>query len=372
MATLVRPCSGWKKTDMRDPVEFIKEEVRTLRPYSLVSQRARIKLNQNENAWETPQEIKEETLRRLRDRVWSRYPGLRTSELNDRLAEFSGWKPEGVIAGNGSNELIQAMLMVTTGKGRRVIINEPTFTLYRQISTVLESEVISVNLTPNLTYDLNALREAIKTAQPSVTIICSPNNPTGCIIEQTDLISLLGEAPGLVVVDEAYFEFSGQSVVPLLERFSNLVVLRTFSKAMAMAALRVGYLMAAPELVREVSKAVLPYNLNVVSQTAAEVAMEMYDAKLAALVELICRERERVYTELEKIPGLAPVRSRANFMLIRSQLPVKHVFSELRSRDILVRDVSSYPMLQNYFRISVGKPEENDALLAALREIAEN
>jgi histidinol-phosphate aminotransferase len=183
------------------------------------------------------------------------------------------------------------------------------------------------------------------------------------------LISLLEEAPGLVVVDEAYFEFSGQSAVPLLEGHSNLVVLRTFSKAMAMAALRVGYLMAAPELVREVSKAVLPYNLNVVSQTAAEVAMEMYDSKLAALVELICRERERVYTELEKIPGLAPVRSRANFMLIRSQLPVKHVFDELRRRDILVRDVSSYPMLPDYFRISVGTPEENDALLAALREI---
>lgn len=354
---------------MRDPVQFIKEEVRTLQPYSLVGQRARIKLNQNENAWETPQEIKEATLSRLRDRVWSRYPGLRASELNERLARFSGWTPEGVIAGNGSNELIQAVLMVATGKDRRVLINEPTFTLYKQISTVLESEVVSVNLTPNLTYDLNALRASIKKAQPSITIICSPNNPTGCIIEQPDLISLLEEAPGLVVVDEAYFEFSGQSVVPLLKHHSNLVVLRTFSKAMAMAALRIGYLMAAPELVREVSKAVLPYNLNVVSQTAAEVAMEMYEARLAALVELICRERDRVFAELERIPGLRPIRSRANFMLIRSELPVKHVFNELRRRGILVRDVSNYPMLQDYFRISMGTPEENDALLAALREI---
>ena len=354
---------------MRDPVQFIKKEVRTLQPYSLVSQRARIKLNQNENAWETPQEIKEETLRRLRDRVWSRYPGLRTSHLHERLARFSGWTPEGVIAGNGSNELIQAVLMVTGGKGRRVIINEPTFTLYKQISTVLESEVVKVNLTPALIYDLNALRTAIKETQPSITIICSPNNPTGCIIEQPDLISLLEEAPGLVVVDEAYFEFSGQSVVPLLKHHSNLVVLRTFSKAMAMAALRIGYLMAAPELVREVSKAVLPYNLNVVSQIAAEVAMEMYEARLAALVELICRERERVYAELERIPGLAPVRSRANFMLIRSELPVKHVFNELRRREILVRDVSSYPMLRDYFRISMGTPGENDTLLSALREI---
>ena len=354
---------------MRDPVQFIKEEVRTLEPYSLVSQRARIKLNQNENAWETPQEIKEETLKRLGARVWSRYPGLRTSDLHERLAEFSGWKPEGVIAGNGSNELIQAVLMVTAGKGRRVVINEPTFALYKQISTVLESEVVSVSLTDNLTYDLNALRRSINTVQPSVTIICSPNNPTGCIIEQSDLISLLEETHGLVVVDEAYFEFSGQSVVPLLEKHSNLVVLRTFSKAMAMAALRIGYLIAAPEVVKEISKAVLPYNLNVVSQTAAEVAMEMYETTLACLVELICNERERVYSELQKIRDLDPVQSRANFMLIRSELPVKHVFNELRRRDILVRDISSYPRLQDYFRISVGTPEENDALLAALREI---
>jgi histidinol-phosphate aminotransferase len=354
---------------MRDPVQSIKEEVRTLQPYSLVSQRARIKLNQNENAWETPQEIKEETLRRLQDRVWSRYPGLRATDLHERLAKFSGWKPEGVIAGNGSNELIQAVLMVTAGKDRRVVINEPTFTLYKQISTVLESEVVSVSLTPNLTYDLNALRETIQITQPSVTIICSPNNPTGCIIEQSDLTSLLEEISGLVVVDEAYFEFSGQSVAPLLEKHSNLVVLRTFSKAMAMAALRVGYLMAAPELICEISKAVLPYNLNVISQTAAEVAMEMYEVRLAALVDLIRHERERVYAELQKIRSLAPVRSQANFMLIRSELPVTHVFNELRRRDILVRDVSGYPMLQHYFRISIGKPEENDALLSALREI---
>jgi histidinol-phosphate aminotransferase len=354
---------------MRDPVEIVKEEVRRLTPYSLVSERARIKLNQNENPWDAPLEIKDETLKRLRDRLWSRYPGLVTRGLQERLAQFSGWKPEGIIAGNGSNELIQAVLMVTLGAGRRVLISEPTFTLYRQISTVLGSEVVSVNLTPQLTYDLEALRKSIETIQPSVTIICSPNNPTGCVMEHPDLVSLLEATRGLVVVDEAYFEFSGQSVVPLLEKHSNLVVLRTFSKAMAMAALRIGYLLASPELVREIAKAVLPYNLNIVSQTASEVAMELYDPGLAGLVQLICRERERIFAELKRLPGLAPVRSRANFILIRSELPLRQVFDDLLQRGILVRDVSSYPMLQNCFRISVGTPEENDALLEALGRI---
>ncbi len=355
---------------MNNPIELVKPEVRALRPYGLVSQRARIKLNQNENPWDAPIEIKEETLKRLRERIWSRYPGLVAEKLNERLAQFSNWKPEGIIAGNGSNELIQAILMVSAGPGRRVLISEPTFTLYRQISTVLGSEVVSVSLTSNLTYDIDALRRSIATLQPAATVICSPNNPTGCVIAESDLISLLEVAQGLIIIDEAYVEFSRQSAAPLLERHSNLVVLRTFSKAMAMAGLRIGYLMANPNLVREISKAVLPYNLNIVSQAAAEVAMEMYEDKLSALVGGICSERDRLFSELEKVPHLTPIPSAANFILIRSEFPVKQVFDELMRREILVRDVSSYPMLHDYFRVSVGTPEENGTLLRALQNIS--
>ena len=305
----------------------------------------------------------------MNERAWSRYPDFTPQRLHERLAEFSGWKPEGILAGNGSNELIQAVLMVTIGPGKRVLISEPTFALYRQITTVLGGEVVSVPLTPQLTYDSEALLSAVKSTQPDVIIVCSPNNPTGCVMEASDLVALLEASPGLVVVDEAYFEFSGQTAVPLLGRYSNLIVLRTFSKAMALAALRVGYLLADPELVREVAKAVLPYNLNAVSQTAAEVAVEMFESKLAPLVQTICSERDRLYVELQRIPGLVPVQSRANFMVVRSQLEPRRVFDELLQRDILIRDVSKYPLLQDYFRVSVGTPEENDLLLAALREI---
>src|SRR5205807_8611492 len=125
-----------------------------------------------------------------------------------------------------------------------------------------------------------------------VTIICSPNNPSGCVIDKIDLESLLEAARGLIVIDEAYHEFSGETVVPLLRRYPNLIVLRTFSKAMAMAGLRVGYLLAAPELAREIAKAMLPYNLNVVSQTAAQVAVEMYESELKPIVNLTCAELE--------------------------------------------------------------------------------
>jgi histidinol-phosphate/aromatic aminotransferase/cobyric acid decarboxylase-like protein len=170
-------------------------------------------------------------------------------------------------------------------------------------------------------------------------------------------------------MDEAYHEFADHSAVPLLGEHEHLIVLRTFSKAMAMAALRVGYLLAAPQLVREIAKAVLPHSLNAFSQTAAEVAIEMFEEKLKPLVQAICAERDRLYAGLAGISGLEPLRSRGNFMVVRSSLKPRQVFAELLQRDILIRDVSGYPMLKDYFRVSVGTPAENDLLIEELREI---
>ena len=354
---------------MGDPTNKIKPEVRALRAYALSPDRARVKINQNENPWEAPARIKAETLRRLEEHKWSRYQDFTPASLHTRLAEFAGWQAEGIIAGNGSNELIQALLMVTVGPGKRVLICEPTFALYRQITTVLGGEVKSLPLTLDLRYDTDALQTAVKDLQPDVTIICSPNNPTGCVLDDRDLRALLESTNGLVVIDEAYHEFAGHSVVPLLRDHENLIVLRTFSKAMALAALRVGYLLAAPELATEVSKAVLPYNLNAVSQTAAEVAVDMYEDELRPLVRMIIAERVRLFAELDRIAGLTPVRSSANFMVVKSSINPRQVFAELLKRNILIRDVSSYPMLKDYFRLSVGTPEENDLLLGALKEI---
>src|SRR5437870_3606057 len=167
---------------MRNSLAKIKPQVRDLRAYSLSPHRASVKINQNENPWDAPARIKEETLRRLAMREWSRYPGFVPASLHKHLAEFSGWQPDGIIAGNGSNELIQALLMVTVGPAKRVVISEPTFALYRQISTVLGGEVLSVPLTNDLSYDINALQKLVKELQPDVTIVCSPNNPTGCVL----------------------------------------------------------------------------------------------------------------------------------------------------------------------------------------------
>jgi len=354
---------------MKEALNSIKPAVRALRAYTLAPHRASLKLNQNENPWDAPASIKEEVLRRFAARKWSQYTDFYPASLHERLAEFAGWKSDGIIAGNGSNELIQASLMVTIGAGKRVLISEPTFLLYQQIATVLGGEVESVPQTSSLQYDSDALLKTVEARQPDVTIICSPNNPTGCVIDDDSLRALLRLSRGLVVVDEAYHEFAGHSVVPLLHEHENLIVLRTFSKAMAYAALRLGYLLAAPDLTREIRKAVLPYSVNLIAQIAAEVAIENYDRELRPFVKQIIAERDRLFEELSKVQGLTPVASKGNFMVVKSDGDPKRIFTELLVRDILIRDVSGYPMLSEYFRFSVGTPEENDYVLKAIREI---
>ena len=354
---------------MTEPLNYIKPAVRALRAYTLAPHRASLKLNQNENPWDAPPRIKDEVLRRFAERRWSQYPDFIPTSLHERLAAFAGWRPDGILAGNGSNELIQALLMVTMEPGKTLLLSEPTFTLYRQVAKVLGGEVETVFLTSDLQYDIEALQRVVEERQPEVTIICSPNNPTGCVIDDAALSALLKTARGLVVIDEAYHEFAGHSVVPLLREHENLVVLRTFSKAMAVAALRIGYLLASPELVNEIGKAVLPYNVNVFSQIVAEVAVENYENELRPLVRQIVSERDRLFAALSQINGLAPVASKANFIVVKSATDPKRMFTDLLARDILIRDVSGYPMLNEYFRFSVGTPEQNDYLLEKIREI---
>lgn len=354
---------------MSDYLDVFKPSVRSLRAYTLTPERARIKINQNENPFDLPREVKDEVMRRWADHAWARYPDFVPERLYNRIADFAGWTPDGVLAGNGSNELLQGLLATTLGEGRKILLSEPTFAIYRQIATVQSAEVVSVPLTAGLQHDAARIKQSVETHQPEVTLICSPNNPTGCVIDDRDLIEILRVARGLVVVDEAYFEFAEHTVVPLLREHENLVVTRTFSKAMAVAALRVGYLLAAPAIVREINKAVLPYNLNTFSQIVAETSLEMYDEHLRPLVQTMIAERDRLFDGLREIEGVRLIPTRANFMVAEFATEPARVFRELAERDILVRDVSKQPMLSRHLRISVGTPEENDLLLAALGDV---
>jgi len=232
---------------------------------------------------------------------------------------------------------------------------------------ILGGTAVRVPLGSDFEYDLDTLMQAQRDHLASVVIICSPNNPTGTALSPDDVARLCRESDALVVVDEAYHEFAGQSVVPLLHDHGNLIVLRTFSKAMAMAGLRVGYLLASPELVAEVNKARLPYNLNFLSQAAA-LAVLSDPGTVEANVARLVRARESLFRDLAAIPGVRPFRSQANFILfaLEGRAPAD-VFRSVYEQGVLVRDVSATPRLSDCLRVSVGTEEENAAFLAALR-----
>jgi histidinol-phosphate aminotransferase len=356
---------------MPNPLRFdvIKPEVRGLSAYTLKHFDADVKLDQNENPYELPIDLKREVVERVLRRPWGRYPEFVPKAIIHTLAKFTGWQEDGILVGNGSNELIQASLAVTLGPGRRLAVPQPTFTLYKLIATTLQADVEEVFLdAERLTFDVDKLLEAARTAD--VVAVCTPNNPTGNLLEREALVALLNNAKGLVLVDEAYHEFSGQTAFSLLTDHRNLVVLRTFSKAMAMAGLRFGYMMTHPEIAREVYKSKLPYNVNIFTLTAAELVIDKRALLNQGISDLV-RERDRVFVELQKRPAIRAFPSKANFILMKTAKPARQLFDSLYSQGVLVRDVSLYPLLDRCLRISIGTREENDRFLTALDQALE-
>jgi histidinol-phosphate aminotransferase len=348
----------------QSPSGVIKPEVRRISAYTLKHVKADVKLDQNENPYELPQDLKEEVARRVLARPWGRYPEFVPHSTTEALSRFTGWTEDGILIGNGSNELIMAGLSVVVGSGRKVVIPQPTFTLYQLLSSVYEANVTTVPMNASdFSFNVEALEAESKNA--AVTVICSPNNPTGSLLESSALRRILEGTSGLVFLDEAYHEFSGQTALTLLPEYPNLIVLRTFSKAMSMAGLRFGYLMAHPEVAREIHKAKLPYNVNVFTLTAAELVLERPEIMKTAIQTLI-GERQRVMAELQKRPGIEVFNSCANFFLMRTKHNARDLFEALYEQGVLVRDVSSYPMMERVLRISAGTPEENNRFLAAL------
>ena len=350
--------------------DVIKPEVRGLSAYTLQHFDAGVKLDQNENPYELPTDLKREVAERVLRRPWARYPEFVPAAIIQALAQFTGWPGEGILVGNGSNELIQASLTVTLGPGRKLAVPQPTFTLYKLMARALQAEVDEILLdAERLTFDVDKLLEASRTSE--VVVVSTPNNPTGNLFDRDALVALLKNAKGLVLVDEAYHEFSGQTAFSLLPEHRNLVVLRTFSKAMAMAGLRFGYMMAHPEIAREVYKWKLPYNVNIFTLTAAELVTERRSLLNQAIADII-RERDRVFDELQKRASVRAFPSKANFILMKTARPAHRLFEALYSQGVLVRDVSSYPLLDRCLRVSIGTPEENDRFLVALDQALEN
>ncbi|MBI4456163.1 MAG: histidinol-phosphate transaminase [Acidobacteria bacterium] len=351
---------------VKDPLKKIKPEILRISAYHLKPQPCQIKLNQNENPFDVPEFIKVLLAEKILQRSWGRYPDFHATELCRKLAAHTGWIPGGITVGNGSNELLQIVLHLVLERGKKLLLVTPTFALYRIMGLSNAAAVLEVPFEDFSCFPRGGLLEAIDKERPDAMVLCSPNNPTGTLLESDVLREVLELTDGLVVLDQAYHEFSGYHGVDLLHRNPHLIITRTFSKAMAAAGLRIGYLLGHPEVIEQINKVKLPYNINFMTLAAAEALLDNLDCFLEPIQELI-RERQRLYNEMSEIQGVEVFPSRANFILFRMK-DTARVFTNLRQKGILIRDVSSVRGLENCLRVSVGLPEENLEFLRVLRE----
>lgn len=347
-----------------EAMAFINPQVRDLKAYHLEPDSCTVKLNQNENPFDWPREIKEEVARFCVERPWNRYPPFVPEELKDALAAHTGAEKGGVIVGNGSNEMLLVLLLSLCGRGTRVIICEPTFTVYKLLVNGLAAMPVTVPLTPGLSYDVEAIVTAAAANPGSLLILCSPNNPTGCTLGEADLRRILEVHRGFCILDQAYVEFGAYNGIPLIREFPNLIVTRTFSKAFAGAGLRLGYLVGNPSVVAEFNKIKLPYNINFFIEHTALTLVKHHEV-IAKTHATIIAERDALAAYFKTLPFEAVYPSAANFIVVR-YAHKQRLFDALKLQGILVRDVSSYPMLENCLRISVGSREENALLRQAL------
>lgn len=352
-------------------LQHIKPSVRQLEVYSVKSKPLSpglIKLNQNENPFDLPDDLKRELLDDFRSQSWNRYPEVFPVHLIEALSRYIGIPAESIIAANGSNELMYTALMAIVGRGTKVLIPTPTFFLYEKIVRVLEGDLVSVPVNGDLTCNVESIMAAAKREQPALIILNSPNSPTGQMLSVDDVERVIKSTDAIVLVDEAYIEFADMpSVLPLLRRYDRLVILRTFSKAFSLAGLRVGYLLAQPALCAELLKPKIPFTVNNFSSAAAMKLMQRKHL-VEERIAYIKQQKKYLFENLRQINAIKVFPSQTNFLIFTVQSGATALFEKLLSENVLIRDVSSYPMLNNTLRVNAGTEAESEAFLTALKK----
>ena len=349
---------------------LIAPEIRALSAYAVADARGLIKLDAMENPYPWPAELDDAWLERLRKVELNRYPDPRARELRTRLREVMDVpQPVELLLGNGSDELIQLLVLAIGGAGSVVLAPDPSFAMYALVSRVTGRRFVTVALDGS-SFDLRleATLDAIREHRPALTFIAYPNNPTGNLFATEHIDAVLDATRGIVVIDEAYAPFAKTSYMRQIAQRENLLVLRTVSK-LGLAGLRLGVLAGAPAWIEELDKLRLPYNLNVLTQVTAELALSRYDL-FEQQTRQIIRDRDILYASLEAMPGVQVWPSKANFLLVRRAPGTgAETVESLRARGILVKNLhGASPLLDDCMRVTVGRPEENAAFLEALEE----
>ncbi|MFZ9401509.1 MAG: histidinol-phosphate transaminase [Ilumatobacteraceae bacterium] len=350
-----------------------RDDLRAMSGYHSPQVSVKVRLNTNESPIEPPAEFVQDLADAVRNVRWNRYPDRAAHELRSAIAALHQVSPANVFVANGSNEVLQSVLLAYSGAGRTVATFEPTYQLHSHIARIAGATVVQGKRNADFTLSESEVQRVLVEHQPSVTFLCSPNNPTGMAEDPAIIASTINRAPGVVVVDEAYAQFSPYTALQLVNEDSRVAVSRTFSKTWSMAAARLGYLVAPTWMIEDLEVVALPYHLDALKQVAGTIALK-YVAQMERGVADVVAERERLLGEMRSLP-LTVWPSQANFILFRPSGPGREatsgpgraVWQALLDQGVLVRDCSSWEGLTDCLRVTVGSRAENDAFLAALR-----
>jgi len=349
------------------PADLVREEILALRSYHVPVATGMVKLDAMENPFRLPEPLREEIGRCVSTLAINRYPDPTAPELKARLRETFAIPEEcEVLLGNGSDEIIQMATHALARPGAAMVAPEPSFVMYKMDAIVARMRYVGVPLNPDFTLDIGRFVGAIEEHRPALVFVAYPNNPTGNLFPEDAVASIIEAAPGLVVIDEAYHAFAGETFMTRLREFPNLLVMRTLSK-LGLAGVRLGYAAGQPQWIRELDKLRPPYNVSVLAQSVAERLLARIEV-LQGQADRVKGERAALFGRLRDLKGVEVFPSDANFILVRVA-DADATDARLKERRILVKNLhGSHPLLANCLRFTVGTPGENDLLLAALAE----
>lgn len=351
-------------------LELIRPAVRAEKPYIVPGARpVSVKLNQNESPFDLPPSLKRELLEAFFQIDFNRYPAEQPARLIQALESHCGVEPGSILVGNGSNELTYTLGMCFVEDGDQVLTPTPMFALYESMVRLHGGKPLQTQCTTDYQVDCDAVVETIEREQPKLTILATPNNPTGLAIPKKEIERIVRAADGFVVIDEAYHEFNPEgTALDLLMRYPNVIILRTLSKAFGLAGLRLGYMVARPDVISEMMKSRLPFMVDRLAEQVGLLLLRHQD---------LIRDRVdqiKVYTEnlrqamLER-DDIEVLPTDTNFILFKTKHDPAELLQRLADEDVLVRNMGGYPQLKGYLRVTSGTPSENKAFLDALTTV---
>jgi len=347
-------------------MNLVKESLRDFRGYIPKQAPCEIKLDANEGKNILLEEVFKEGIILNKDFALNFYPDSNSTELREEISKYVNVKPSNIVVGNGSNESIELIIKTFVDKGEIVLSFVPTFHMYAVFSQIYSAKFIGVESNEDFSFDIKKLINKAKEVNPKVIFLSNPNNPTGYLTERKDLIELLENTNSIVVIDEAYFEFCSMTMVEEINRYDNLIILRTLSKAFGLAGIRLGYIVANEKLSEILNGVRSPYNINYLTQYIGIQALKNKD-KLLAYAELVQQERDGLEQKLIDF-GLTTYKSHGNFLFAKSD--IKNLGDKIADKGIQIRGYAGN--LDGFYRITIGNQQENEIFIKILGEIVEN